>query len=72
MYGVEHYRHDILGLSIRFMRDKDEHKFLFLDSQDELPPYTAISIEDMRTQVLDLVRKTRDEKLAALNTLQDI
>lgn len=72
LYGIEHYAHDILGLSIRFIRDRNEHKFLFLDSQDELPPYKTISIEDMRTQVLDLVRKTRDEKLAALNTLQDI
>ena len=70
LYGVEHYVHNILKLSIRFLRYRNEHKFLFVGGGYTFS--TVYSLEETKKLILKNVRTLRDTKLKELNTLQNI
>lgn len=70
LYGVEHYVHDVLRLSIRFLRDKHEHKIMFVCI---LGSYSkTYTIEEAKDLILSDVRKLRDEKIEELNALANL
>lgn len=65
LYSVEHYVHDVLKLSIRFLRDRHEHKFMFVG---DMGSYSEIyKIEQTKELILIEVRKLRDEQLSKLS-----
>jgi hypothetical protein len=67
LYGVEHNIHDVLKLSIRFLRDRHEHKFMFVWEMGSYSETT--NIEQTKELILIEVRKLRDEQLAKLSAL---
>lgn len=67
LYSVEHYVHDVLGLSIRFLRDRYEHKFMFIG---DIGLYSeTYTIEETKELILNDVRRLRDEQLSKLGAL---
>ena len=67
LYGVEHNIHDVLKLSIRFLRDRHEHKFMFVG---EMGSHSEVhSLEQTKEIILNKVRELRDSRLAELNEL---
>lgn len=70
LYGVECFKHDILQFSIRFLRDRYEHKFLLLFVEEK--ELTTTTIQESKEIILTIVRQLRDEKLLALNKLTNI
>jgi hypothetical protein len=67
LYSVECYMHDILKMSLRFMRDRNEHKFMFVG---EMGAHSEIlSTEQTKHLILTKVREERDERLNKLNSL---
>ena len=55
LWGIEAYYHDTLNLSIRFMRDRYEHKYMIVG---EFGGYSEVKTQDeMKTILGDLVRK---------------
>ena len=70
LYGVEHYVHDILKFDIRILRDRNEHKILFVGNA-----YTfseVYSLENAKQEILNELRTIRDTKLKELETLKNI
>lgn len=64
LYSVEHYINERLEMSIRFLRDRNEHKFMIigeLGASSELIP-----IDEFKELLKQKVIKLRDEKLAEL------
>ena len=62
--SVEHYINERLKMSIRFLRDRNEHKFMIvgeLGASSELIP-----IDEFKELLKQEVIKLRDEKLAEL------
>lgn len=68
--SVEHYVHDTLKLSIRFLRDRYEHKFMFVGQMGTTT--NVLSITKTKELVLGQVRNLRDEQLAKLGALKNI
>jgi hypothetical protein len=67
LYSVERYLHDILNLSINFMRDRFEHKIMFVG---EMGSHSTVNtIEQAKELILIEVRKLRDEQLSKLSAL---
>jgi len=64
LYSVEHYINERLKLSLRFIRDRNEHKFMIvgkLGSSSEL-----LSIDEFKELLKKEVIKSRDEELNKL------
>jgi hypothetical protein len=65
--GVELYVHDVLKLQIRFLRDRYEHKMMFVG---DMGSFSKIyNINEAKELILIDVRKIRDDQLAKLNPL---
>jgi hypothetical protein len=67
LYSVECYLHDTLKLSIHFLRDRYEHKFMFVGEMGSFSETT--NIEQTKELILIEVRKLRDEYLTKLSAL---
>lgn len=70
LYGVELYIQDTLNLSIRFLRDRYEHKFLFtggIGSHSDV-----CTLEHAKEIILNEVRSLRDEQMSKLKELENI
>jgi len=67
LYSVECYLHDTLKLSIHFLRDRHEHKFMFVGEMGS--SYETTNIEQTKGLILIEVRKLRDEQLTKLSAL---
>jgi hypothetical protein len=67
LFSVECYLHDTLKLSIHFLRDRDEHKFMFVGEMGSCSETT--NIEQTKELILIEVRKLRDEQLSKLSAL---
>lgn len=68
LHSVEHYVHDVIKLSIRFLRDRHEHKFMFVGNIGSFSE--TYTIEQTKELILAEVKKLRDEKLAELKELE--
>lgn len=70
MHSVECYLHDTLDWSIYFLRDRNEHKFMFVGN---LGAHSEVySLEEMKELILIQLRELRDVKLSELNKLINI
>lgn len=70
LYGVECYIHNILDFSIRFLRDRNEHKFMLVG---QLGAVSKIySIDEFKEIISNEVRELRDEKISKLSVLNNI
>jgi hypothetical protein len=67
LYSVECYLHDTLKLSIHFLRDRNEHKFMFVGEMGSCSEIT--NIEQTKELILIELRKLRDEQLTKLSEL---
>lgn len=67
LYSVELYLHDTLKLSIRFMRDRNIHKMMFVGEMGSCSE--TYNISEMKELILIEVRKLRDEQLSKLSAL---
>ena len=67
LYSVENYLNDTLKLSIHFLRDRYEHKFMFVGEMGSFSETT--NIEQTKELILIEVRKLRDEQLTKLSAL---
>jgi hypothetical protein len=67
LYSVECYLHDTLKLSIHFLRDRHEYKFMFVGEMGSCSETT--NIEQTKELILIEVRKLRDEQLTKLSAL---
>jgi len=70
LYGVECFIHDIIKLEIRFLRDRNEHKFMFVYSFVDTS--SIYSIEDGKELILNEVRRLRDEQLSKLSVMENL
>jgi hypothetical protein len=70
LYGIEHYINDILNLSIRFLRDTNEHKIMFIG--DISSSTTLHTIEQAKELILIKAKKIKTEQLSKLNSLTNI
>lgn len=66
-YGVECYVQDTLELTIRFIRDRYEHKIMFIKNTP-----TTYSLDEAKEYILADFRKIRDEKTAKLSVIAEI
>lgn len=69
LQGVEYYKHKILDIELRFMRDRFEHKLMFVGFISWSKVY---SIDEFKEDVLSLVRKVRDRELVKFETIKHI
>jgi hypothetical protein len=67
LHSVECYIHDTLNLAIRFLRDRHEHKFMFVGEMGSSS--ITYTIDQTKELILNDVRKLRDEQLAKLSAL---
>lgn len=67
LYSVELYLHVTLKLSIRFMRDRNVHKMMFVGEMGSCSE--TYNISEMKELILIEVRKLRDEQLSKLSAL---
>jgi hypothetical protein len=67
LYSVECYLHDTLKLRINFLRDRYEHKFMFVGEMGSYSKTT--NIEQTKELILIELRKLRNEQLSKLNEL---
>lgn len=70
LYSVEHYLHDVLKISIRFLRDRHTHKIMFVNGIRELSK--AYTIEEAKEAILTQSRQVKEAKLAELMSLSAI
>jgi len=64
LYSVEHYINERLKMSLRFLRGRNEHKFMVVG---ELGSYSELlSIDEFKNDIQNEVIRIRDEKLAEL------
>lgn len=68
LFGVEHYVHDILGFDIRFMRDWNEHKFMFIG---ELGKYSdTYKPEKFKEKIIFLLKDMKNQKIRELSKIE--
>lgn len=68
LYGIEHYIHDVLNLSIRFIRDRNEHRIMFV--VDIMGLSDSYSLDEAKDLILNQVRELKNEKLNELNSIK--
>ncbi len=66
LHGVEHYSHSILETDIRFLRDRNEHKFLLVDCGEILETY---NISEFKEFIVNVLSEIKNEKLEELNRI---
>lgn len=71
MYSVENYLHDVLKLSITFLRDRNEHKFMVVGGIFGGVSET-MSIDEFKNFILGQFRTIRDNKMKELEPLMSI
>jgi hypothetical protein len=70
LHSVEHYVHDILKFSIRFLRDRNKHYFVVVgEGYSYSEPLT---IDQFKEEILNNLKKIKDHKLSELNSLVNI
>ena len=67
LYGVETFVHDTLKLTISFLRDRYEHKFMLVNMNSYS---NVMSIEETKNIILNEVLKLRDDLLNKLNSIK--
>lgn len=74
LYGVEHYQHHNLKIGLRFLRDKNEHKFIFVGGQNNLNgQHSAVkTLDEAKQAIFDMVIANRDKILLDLKPLMDL
>lgn len=70
LVGVECYIQETLNLSIRFLRDRNEHKFMFVGNMGSHSE--VYTIEEATKIILEDAKRIRDIKLAELKILENI
>lgn len=68
LYGAESYKHDVLELDLRFARDREEHKFIFIGGFGENSK--VYTLDEFRAEILHWVTTVRDEKIDKLTALR--
>lgn len=69
LWGVENYIQDTLNMSIHFLRDRDEHKIMFVG---ELGSYSeTFTIDEVKELILIQFKQIRDEQLSKLTALSN-
>lgn len=66
LYGVEMYKHKTLPMKIYFMRDRNEHKFMFVGSLGSCSE--VMTLEKTKELILTDLCKLRDEFLSQLDS----
>lgn len=69
LFGVECYVHDILDFKIRFLRDRNEHKFIMVLGLMGTHSET-VSLEEMKKVIFAQVSNLKEEKLEMLNSIK--
>jgi len=69
MYSVEHYSNEFLMMSIRFLRDSYEHKFIIASGNPFGQHSTTMTIDEMKELILTQSIETRDQKIKELESL---
>jgi hypothetical protein len=67
LYAVEHYVHDILDIQIRFIRDWNEHRIMFV--VDIMTLSDSYSLEGAKELIIKMVKDIKDKKLNELNLI---
>jgi len=65
--SVESYYHDVLKMKIVFVRDRYEHKFMFVGGLSQCSE--VMSLEEFKKSILEQIVSVRDEKLKELTEL---
>lgn len=68
LYSVEHYKHDALDISIRFLRERHNHVFYLVVGY--MQRSVALSLDEMKTEITRLVHDLKTEKLQQLNAIR--
>ena len=68
--SVECFKQYTLNLSIYFLRDRNEHKFMFVGSF--FSHSEVMSIDKAKQEILKQVKELRDKLLKELNKISDI
>ena len=72
LYSVEYYQHPVLKMDMRFLRDKNEHKLVFVGGGMFGEHSEATTLEDAKTSILAAIITTRDKALQELQPLMDL
>lgn len=67
LYSVENYIHDVIRLSIHFLRDRNEHKLMFVGSLGRSSE--VISLDEAKEFIREEVLKIKNEELSKLNSI---
>lgn len=67
LYAVEHYVHDILDIDIRFIRDWNEHRIMFII--DMMTLSDSYTLEGAKELIIKMVKDTKYKKLNELNLI---
>lgn len=67
LHSVEHYFHETLKISLRFLRDRYKHEFLSIDGHGGMSD--LIPLEEFKTLIRNEVIRVRDEMLTELNNI---
>ncbi len=71
LYSVEHFILDALNLSIRFLRDRNVHKFIIVAGGTIIGGFHSevISLEEMKTVIIKSITELKNKKLKELETI---
>lgn len=74
LYGVEHYQHHALKIGTRFLRDKNEHKFLFVGSRNAIFGEHSLvtELQPAKESILNMVITHRDKILLDMEALMNL
>lgn len=61
--GIEYFIFDDLGIHLRFIRDRDEHKVMFIQYSMD---FKCVPLEDAKEFILNKVKMRKDELLQKL------
>lgn len=67
LYSVERYDHPVLGYSIRFMRDRNKHQFMFIGSMGSSSK--VMPMNEFKELIKQDVIEIRDAMLNDLNSI---
>lgn len=72
MYSVEYYRHPVLKMDMRFLRDKNEHKLVFVGGGMFGEHSKVVTLEDAKASILAAIVSTRDKAMQELQSLMGL
>jgi len=67
LYGVEHYIHDVLKISIRFLRERNSHTFFIVNGFMELS--IGLTLSEFKNLILENVHQTKSEMMTSLTSI---